>query len=204
MGWCHAINFHGGTGYDWVEECWHLLKIGNCSPMFVRGFALHTQLVDSWCLEAMHSSISCHAIIKSQYVICSLVLWLMRMISVQNLFMWNMLSVIRLVIGLILPKKTMLITKLVSLYLSLNKKNCERREKEGKVLFKRLLKPLDWNVISRVKTKKEKTRKKKRPQNLLLLQSKHWDMLLFTNENNLIYSMWMQLGLIVIGSASPY
>jgi hypothetical protein len=88
--------------------------------------------------------------------------------------------------------------------LSLNKKNCERREKEGKVLFKRLLKPLDWNVISRVKTKKEKTRKKKRPQNLLLLQSKHWDMLLFTNENNLIYSMWMQLGLIVIGSASPY
>jgi hypothetical protein len=54
-----------------------------------------------------------------------------------------MLSVIRLVIGLILPKKTMLITKLVSLYLSLNKKNCERREKEGKVLFKRLLKPLD-------------------------------------------------------------
>jgi hypothetical protein len=37
----------------------------------------------------------------------------------------------------------MLITKLVSLYLSLNKKNCERREKEGKALFKHLLKPLD-------------------------------------------------------------
>jgi len=57
--------------------------------------------------------------------------------------MSNMLSVIRLVIDLILPKKTMLITKLVSLYLSLNKKNCERREKEGKALFKHLLKPLD-------------------------------------------------------------
>lgn len=52
-------------------------------------------------------------------------------------------SVIRLVIDLILLKKTMIITKLVSLYLSLNKTNCERREKKAKVLFKHHFKPLD-------------------------------------------------------------
>ncbi len=84
-----------------------------------------------------------------------------------------MLSVIRLVIDLILPikkKKTMLITKLVSLYFVINnKKNyCERREKEGKALFKHLQ---IKNVFSRVKTKKRKKKKKKRVQNLLLLHT---------------------------------
>jgi hypothetical protein len=111
----------------------------------VRGFALHTTC---WFMgfrsHAFLYKLSCNYEVPI-YVICSLVLWLMRMISVQNLFMWNicMLSVIRLVIDLILPikkKKTMLITKLVSLYFVINnKKNyCERREKEGKALFKHL------------------------------------------------------------------